>query len=233
MRSAGRHHLRRVLGLVVLFGFLAVSLTGCLRIHAALAVSQDDLISGEMVIAALPSNRDDKGPELTITPELADQVRMEPYAVEGFVGQKVTFSNLRFTDFAVLVETISEVKQYRMSFRRSGDLVSLAGSIDLTRVPAERADVQIKVAFPGTVSRTNGDNTDGTITWTPKPGAVTEFSATAQYAGEGGMTWAQWVAMVGGGAVGVALLVVLLALYTHKRTLKAERAQAAALAARR
>lgn len=228
MHSAGRHHLRRVLGLVVLFGLLTVSLTGCLRVHAALAVSQDDLISGELVIAALPASQDDKGPELTIAPELADRVRMEPYAADGYLGQKVTFSGLRFNDFAVLVETISTAKQFRMSFRRSGELVSLAGSIDLTRLPPDRADVQIKVALPGNVTRTNGDNTDGTISWSPKPAAVTEFRATTQYAGEAGVTWAQWMAMVGGGAVFVALLVVLLALFSHRRTLKAERAHARA-----
>ncbi|OLF08652.1 hypothetical protein BLA60_21740 [Actinophytocola xinjiangensis] len=217
-----------MIGLVVLFGVLTVSLTGCLRLHAALAVSQDDLISGEIVVAALPSGPEDKGPELTIRPELTDRVSTEPYSADGYVGQKVTFDNLRFADFSLLTETISTAKQYRMSFRRSGGLVSLAGSIDLTRVPADRADVQVKIALPGGVSRTNGDNTDGTITWTPKPGAVTEFSATTQYSGEEGLSWAQWVAAVGGGAVVVALLVVLLALFTHRRTLRAERLQAAA-----
>lgn len=227
MRKLGRHR-RRVIGLVVLFGFLAVSLSGCLRLHVAMAVSQDDLITGEMVIASLPSRPDDKGPELTIRPDLADQVRSEPYAADGYVGQKLTFTNLRFTDFSVLVETISTAKQYRMSFRRSGSLVSLAGSVDLTRLPADRADVQVKIALPGSVSRTNGDNTDGTITWAPKPGAVTEFSANTQYSGDSGMTWTQWVAVVAGGAVVVAGLVVLLALFTHRRTLRAEQAQALA-----
>ncbi|WP_460405582.1 DUF3153 domain-containing protein [Actinophytocola sediminis] len=221
-----------MIGLVVLLSMMIMSLTGCLRMHAAIAVSPDDLISGELVIAAMPTGQDDNGPDLTIKPELADQVHAEPYTADGYVGQKLTFTNLTFTDFSLLVETISSVKQYRMSFRRSGGLVSLAGSIDLTRVPAERADVQLKIAFPGTVSRTNGDNTDGEITWTPKAGAVTEFNATTQYSGDTGMTWAQWVAVVGGGAVVVAALVVLLALYTHRRALRAERAQAAAVAGR-
>ena len=226
MRSAGRHHVRRVLGLLVLLGLLTTSLTGCLRVHAALAASQDDVVSGEVVVAALPRNQEDKGPTLTIPPELSDRVRMEPYAADGYVGQKLTLTNVPFAEFAVLVESISTAEQYRISFHRSGSLVSLAGAIDLTRVPAERADVQVKVAFPGTVTRTNGDNTDGTITWEPKPGAVTEFNATTQYANASGVSWTQWVAMVGGGAVLVALAVVLLALSAHRRTLRAERAAA-------
>ncbi|MGH3760694.1 LppM family (lipo)protein [Actinophytocola sp.] len=226
MRTAGSDHVRRLLGLVVLCGVLVASLTGCVRIHAALAVSSDDLISGELVIAALPVNKDDNGPSLTVPPELTEKVRTEPYTADGYVGQKVTLTGLRFSDVSLLAESISPQQQYRLSFRRSGELVTLGGSIDLTRVPKERADVQVKIAFPGRISRTNGDNTDGTISWEPKPAAVTEFRAVAAYSDSSGMSWAQWVAMVGGGAIGVAVLVVLLALFTHRRTLKLERAQA-------
>jgi hypothetical protein len=226
VRTAGRERPRRLLALAVLAGLLMVSLSGCVRIHAALAVSQDDLISGDLVIAARSASKDDDGPSLTVPPELEDKVRTEPYVADGYVGQKVTLSGLRFTDLPVLVDSISTLRQYRLSFRRSGDLVSLAGSIDLTRVPKERADVQVKIAFPGRITRTNGDNTDGTISWEPKPGAVTEFAATAQYSDNSGVSWTQWVAMVGGGAIGVAVLVVLLALFTHRRSLKLERAQA-------
>jgi len=215
-----------MLGLVVLGCLLLTSLTGCVRIHAALAVSSDDLVSGELVIAALPVNKDDNGPSLTVPPELAEKVRTEPYTADGYVGQRVTLTGLRFADIALLSDSISSAKQYRLSFRRSGELVTLAGSIDLTRVPKERADVQVKIAFPGRVSRTNGDNTDGTISWEPKPAAVTEFNATVQYSNAAGISWTQWVAMVGGGAIGVAVLVVLLALFTHRRNLKLERAQA-------
>lgn len=226
MRTAGRDHVRRLLGLVVLCGVLLVTLSGCVRIHAALAVSSDDLISGELVIAALPVNKEDDGPSLTVPPELAEKVRTEPYTADGYVGQKVTLTGLRFNDLTVLVDSISTLQQYRLSFRRSGELVTLAGSIDLTRVPKERADVQVKIAFPGRITRTNGDNTDGTISWSPKPAAVTEFSATAQYSDQSGVSWTQWVVMVAGGALGVSILVVLLALFTHRRTLKLERAQA-------
>ncbi|HEV7647199.1 MAG TPA: DUF3153 domain-containing protein [Actinophytocola sp.] len=226
MRTAGRDHVRRLIGLVVLGAVLLVSLTGCVRIHAALAVSSDDQISGDLVVAALPVSKDDDGPNLTVPPELAEKVRTEPYTADGYVGQKVTITGLRFTELTLLVDSISTLRQYRLSFRRSGDLVSLAGSIDLTRVPKDRADVQVKIAFPGRIIRSNGDNTDGTISWAPKPSAVTEFSATAQYSNQTGVSWTQWVAIVGGGAIGVSVLVVLLALFTHRRSLRLERTQA-------
>lgn len=226
------HRVTRLIGLLVLAALMIVSASGCLRVQAALAVSQDDLVSGEVVIAALPVNTEDNGPDLTIPPQLQDKVRTEPYTQDGYVGQRVTFSGLRFNDMTLLVESISTFQQYRLTFRRSGDLVTVAGSIDLTQVPADRADVQLRIAFPGTISRTNGEEEDGTLTWAPKPAAVTEFGATAQYTDSSGVSWTQWVAIVGGGAVGVALLVVLLALFTHRRSVSAERAQAAAKARR-
>ena len=222
------HKLSRVVGLFVLFGVLVCSLSGCLRVHAALAVSPDDKVSGDLIIAALPVNEQDTGPKLTIPPELNDQVHAETYTQDGYVGQKVTFRNLRFVDLAQLVQSISEAKQYRLSLRRAGNLVTLAGSIDLTQVPAERADVQIKVAFPGSVSRTNGDANDRTVSWSPKPGAVTEFDAIAQYStGGGGDTWMKWALLVGGAALLAALVAALLALIAHRRNISAERAQAA------
>jgi hypothetical protein len=217
----------RVTGLVALFAVLTLSLTGCLRIHAALAVSPDDLVSGELIVAALPVSEQDAGPPLTIPPELNDRVRAEKYAQDGYVGQKVTFKELRFTDVATLVESISEAKQYRMSFRRAGGRVTLAGSVDLTQVPKDRADIQIKIAFPGSVTRTDGDEDDGTISWSPKPGTVTEFNAIAEYSDDGGESLMKWVTIVGGGALLASVIAALLALIAHRRSLSADRAQAA------
>src|ERR1700754_3948074 len=107
VRTAGRDHVRRLLGLVVLAAVLLVSLSGCVRIHAALAVSSDDLISGELVIAALPVSKDDDGPNLTVPAELTEKVRTEPYTADGYVGQKVTLTGLRFNDLTLLVDSIS------------------------------------------------------------------------------------------------------------------------------
>lgn len=214
--------LYRLAALVTLAVLAMVSLSGCVRVRAALAVSQDDLVSGEVIIAALPTKANDPGPVLNIVPELAGKVHTEKYAADGYVGQKLTFTDLKFGDLAVLAETITDGKQYRLSFRRSGDLVSMAGSMDLTQLPPNKADVQVKIAFPGNINRTNGLNDNGTVSWKPKPGAVTEFGVTAQYTDTSGVSWTKWVAIVGGGAVFVALLVLVLALWGHKRRLAAE-----------
>ncbi|MFI7674434.1 LppM family (lipo)protein [Actinophytocola sp. NPDC049390] len=216
----------RVTGLLALLGMLMLSLTGCLRIHAAIAVSPDDLVSGELVVAALPVSEQDTGPPLTIPPELSDRVRTEKYAQDGYVGQKVTFSGLRFADVQTLVDTISEADEFRLSLRRAGGLVTLAGSVDLSQMPKDRADVQIKVAFPGSITRTNGDEDEGTISWSPKPAAITEFNAIAQYSDTRGESLTKWVTIVGGGALGASVIAALLALIAHRRSLSAERAQA-------
>ena len=220
---------RRVVALVLLAVLTTVALSGCLRVQAAFAVSPEDLVSGEVIIATVPTKQDDTGPQLTIPAGLTDKVRTEKYTADGYVGQKLTFADLRFAEVAALSEGLTTGKQYRMSFRRSGDLVSMAGSIDLTGLPADRAEVAVKMAFPGTIIRTNGLNEDGSISWQPRPGAVTEFNVTAQYTDTSGLSWTKWVTIVGASAVGVALIVLLLALVSHRRSVKqlaAERAQA-------
>jgi hypothetical protein len=207
----------RLAALALLAVLATLCLSGCVRIHAALAISPDDLVSGEVTIATWQTKPEDEGPKLTIPPELNAKVRMEKYAEEGYVGQKLTFAELRFSEVTQLTETITTGRQYRMSLRRSGDLVSMSGSLDLTQLPPERADVQIKMAFPGSVNRTNGLVEDEAIVWKPKPGSVTEMGVTAQYTDASGVSWTKWVMIVGASAVGVALIVLLLALYTHRR----------------
>jgi phosphatidylinositol mannoside-binding LppM-like protein len=219
----------RIAALALLAMLAMLSLSGCVRVRAALAVSEDDLVSGDVIIAALPRQQGDQGPVLKVLPELADKVHAEKYSEDGYVGQKLTISGLRFSDLTVLAESITDSKQYRLNLRRSGDLVSLAGSIDLTQVSQDRVDVQLKIAFPGTINRTNGLNDGGTISWKPKAGAVTEFGVTAQYTDTSGVSWTKWVAIVASSAVGVALIVLGLALLGHRRhqqQLAAERAQA-------
>ncbi|PPK64158.1 DUF3153 domain-containing protein [Actinokineospora auranticolor] len=218
---------RRWAALVALALLAVLTLSGCVRVQAGLAVSEDDLVSGQLVIASVPVKQEDKGPALKIPDELTGKVKTQVYTADGYVGQTLTFQGLSFADIAVLSEAITEGKQYRLSFRRSGDLVTMSGSVDLSELPANRADVQIKVAFPGSVTRTNGINDNGTVSWKPKPGAVTEFDATVQYTDKSGVSWTKWVVIVGASAIGVALLVLALAYYTHRRSRRSAEPQAA------
>lgn len=213
---------RRSASVVSLTLLALLTLTGCVRVQAAFAVSESDLVSGQLVVAAVAIKQGDTGPVLKVAPELVGKVRTEQYTADGYVGQTVSFQDLTFAEVTLLGETITVGKQYRLNFRRAGQLVTLSGAVDLTELPPDRADVQLKVAFPGSVTRTNGVNEDGTISWKPRAGAVTELNATVEYSDKSTVSWTKWVTMVGGGAVGVALLVLVLALVTHRRALRRE-----------
>jgi len=213
-----RARLRRWAALIPLTVVAVLALSGCLRVQAEFAVSEDDTVSGQLVVASVAGRQDDTGPQLTVAPELKGKVRTQVYTQDGYVGQTVLFQDLTFAEVSLLGDTITVGKQYRLTFRRAGDLVTLAGSVDLTEVPADRADIRLKITFPGTVGRTNGVNDNGTISWKPKPGAVSEFSATAQYSDSSGVSWTQWVVMVGAGGVAVSMVVLGLALFSHRRT---------------
>ena len=215
--SVSQPRFRRQAVLAVLTAVAALALSGCVRVQAALALSDRDTVSGQLVVASLLLRKEDKGPELTVPPELASKVKTTPYTADGYVGNTVSFQDLTFPEVSLLTQTLTPGGQYRLSFRRAGNLVTMAGSADLSELPAERADVQLKVAFPGTVIQTNGVNDSGTVSWSPKPGTVTEFLATIEYTDQSGVSWTKWVTIVGAAAVGVALLVLVLALVTHRR----------------
>ncbi|SDC47919.1 LppM family (lipo)protein [Actinokineospora iranica] len=215
------HRFRRWAAFLALSSLALLTLSGCVRVQAALVVSDNDTVSGQLVVATVAIKQDDSGPALTIPPELRGKVRTQVYTADGYVGQTISLQSLTFPEVTLLSDAITVGKQYRVSFRRAGNLVTMAGSVDLSEVPKDRADVQIKVTLPGTVKRTNGVNDNGTVSWKPKPGTVTEFNATVEYSDQSGVSWTKWVTIVGASAIGVALLVLALALYSHKRSLRA------------
>src|SRR4051812_16649831 len=151
---------------------LALALAGCVRVHAAMAVGTDDHVSGTIDIASVQSKPEDTGPLLTIPPDLSGLVTTAPYNADGYVGQTLHFEGLTFEQVRQLSEALSnQSAKYRLNFRRSGDLVSLAGSVDLGGLRPDGVDVQVKVAFPGPVGKTNGTtDRDNTISWTARPG---------------------------------------------------------------
>lgn len=205
-----------------MLGVLAMlSLSGCVRVRAAMAVSPNDLVSGQIVIAAQPTHAGDQGPELDIPEGLKARTSTQKYDLDGYLGNTLSFHDLNFDEVQQLSSSINPNSQhFQMSFRRSGDLVTMSGSVDLTGLPTDKADVEIKLAFPGRVTKTDGIDEDGAITWKPKPGEVTEFTATAEYSSKGESSWTRWVMIVAASAIGVALLVGLLAFAARRVSLR-------------
>jgi hypothetical protein len=213
-------------------GLIAIGLLagGCVRVHAALAVSSTDLVSGDVVIASVPSAGNTKGPQVDIPATMASRVTDRTYAADGYVGSEVTFKDLSFQEMSALAAAISnENASYHLRFARSGDLVTVDGSVDLSGLPATGVDVQLKVNLPGQVTHTDGVRSDQTVSWVMKPGRVTSFSVTDQYSIGNSRGWRFWAMALGGGVAVISAFLVLLALWARRRNLKKERTYAAAL----
>jgi hypothetical protein len=214
--------------LLVLMLIVVVTASGCVRVRAAFAVSSEDRVSGDVVVASLPSAQTGP-PILTVAPSLAGQVTVKPYAADGYVGSELTFQNLTFDQVSLLAATLTnEGNAYHISFQRLGDVVNMAGSGDLTQVPNDRVDVQLKVSFPAAILRTDGSVGDQTVSWQFKPGRVTGFSAADQYTIGNTKGWRFWAFAVGGGGLVASLLVLALALLARRRHLRKEQAWSAA-----
>ena len=185
-----------------------VSLVGCTRVQAALAVQSDDTVAGEVVIATVG------GPPIAITvPEpLAENVISSPYHQDGYQGTSLRFQDLTFDQVNSLV-TVAPVAngRFRFALRRTGNLVALTGQVDLTAMPVDRADIQLKVAFPGEVVSSDGQVDGSQISWVFSPGQVNELNALVSAPDPAAPSTARWTMLVGAVVAATAIGMVLLA----------------------
>jgi hypothetical protein len=170
--------------LAVLMLLMLVPLaTGCLRVRSSLTISPDDLVSGEIIAAAKPRTSKDTGPQLDGNNlPFSQKVAVSNYDSDGYVGSQAVFSDLTFGELPQLAHMNSDAAGVNLSLRRNGNLVILEGRADLTSVTDPDADVELTVAFPGTVTSTNGDRIESEVVqWKLKPGVVSTMSAQARY----------------------------------------------------
>ena len=156
--------------------------TGCLRVRASLTISPDDLVSGEIIAAAKPKTNKDTGPQLDTNLPFSQKVAVSNYDSDGYVGSQAVFSDLTFAELPQLAHLNSEAAGVNLSLRRNGNLVILEGRADLTSLTDPDADIELTVAFPGTVTSTNGDRIEPEVVqWKLKPGVVSTMTAQARY----------------------------------------------------
>ena len=140
---------------------------------------------------------------------LEEKVRITPYSADGFTGREIYFTQLTFAemDTLSLAIDIEGARPYSMSFRRSGDTVTFSGSVDLSGLPADRAEsaaTRVDLTFPNRISETNGTVGAGnTVSWSPAPGSITRMQASSSYPDPAARGFAVWM-IVG---IGAALLV--------------------------
>ncbi len=206
---AARH--RSAVVLTVLLVLVALLGTGCVRVRAGMAVSPEDRVSGVVDIATPGGAPAGTGPALQVPSDLTDDVSVERYEQDGYVGSRVTFEDLTFDEVTRVLPAISPTTTtaIRVQMRRAGDRLVVSGQVDLTRVSAESSDVQLKIAFPGTVRQTDGTASQGVVSWTFQPGTVADVNAVVEYPDPDAPSSTLWT-LVLAALVAVAVAVVFL-----------------------
>lgn len=191
---------------------LGTLLGGCARVRAALAVQPDDTVSGELIFATPAKSADDRGPSVTLPPDLAGAVDVSAYRQDGYTGSLLRFNRLSFGQVVALTHaTFPSGDRVQVNLRRAGGRVLVTGSVDLTTVSVDKADFQLKMSFPGRVVDTNGENDSGTVSWTFTPGEVGDISATVAYADPDAPSALDWTLGLASVVVLAGLLVVVAA----------------------
>lgn len=183
-------------------------LGGCTRVRAALAVQGDDTVSGDVVLGTAGG----PPPAITLAPALSGRVSVTPYEEDGYEGSRLQFSGLRFDELNSLVTVAPAANgRFRMNLRRVGNRIILNGQVDLTAVPVDHADVQLKVAFPGDVVSTDGKMDNNAVAWVFSPGQVGEFSAVISAPDPAAPSVARWALLIAAIVAAAAVSAILLA----------------------
>lgn len=212
--SAGRPGRRGLVFLSLVLALVGLLGAGCVRVRAGMAVSPDDRVSGVVDVATPDGAPGGSGPPLTVPDDLSGDVSVERYEQDGYIGSRLRFEDLTFEQVTRVLPTISpsSTQAIRVQMRRAGDRVVVSGQVDLTRVSPESSDVQLKMAFPGTIRQTDGTATQGVISWTFQPGTVTDVNAVVEYPDPHAPSWILWaLLLLLVVAVAVAIVVMLAA----------------------
>ncbi|MFT4044782.1 MAG: DUF3153 domain-containing protein [Gordonia sp. (in: high G+C Gram-positive bacteria)] len=103
-------------------------------------------------------------------------------------GTRATFSDLTAGQLNQLGEIIANsfgdsAMTMNLTATRSGDVVRMRGTADLSSLIAGRDYVKLTLGFAGPITATNGQqDSDTSVTWIPDAGKAADFTADAAYA---------------------------------------------------
>jgi hypothetical protein len=211
----GGRRLRTALAaMLAAVGLLA--LAGCMKIDMDMTLSEDDTVSGTMIMAFSDQLAETMGMDpqelwsqagSDFESTLPDGATQEPYADGEYTGTEMSFSGMSLDEFD------SGTAGDQLSITRDGDSFVVDGTMDLSAsaefgpMPDEMGDtfdVRIAVTFPGPVSESNGTVNGNTVTWNPPMGEATELHAVGSAEGGGSFPW--WLVWL---VVGVLVVVVV------------------------
>jgi hypothetical protein len=176
----------------------SVGLSSCVKMDINLVVNKDATVSGytifafEKSLAAMAGNQQDSPAEGLINSD-AKGVTVSQYNQDGFVGQKYTFENVPFSEFAK-----SKNSEDQLSFTRDGNQITVAGALDFTsgddsssgdpysdalaKSLMASAQLDIAITFPGKIIKSTGKiSEDGhTVSWKPVLGEKLDLATTVE-----------------------------------------------------
>lgn len=187
----------RFLAITALLAVLVPLLSGCLRVQMTMGVSKSDLVTGHLVVATVPSDGNDKGPQLVVPESLTGKMRLQDYRQDGYVGTEIYFTNLTFSEVRSLGALDPEYSaQFALAFGRTGDTVSFSGSADLTSVP-DNGDVELRINFPVRPASTDGTRDGDTgVKWKLPNGEKSTMHAVVAYPDPNTRGLTAWITLV-------------------------------------
>ncbi|MGW8567020.1 LppM family (lipo)protein [Isoptericola sp. NPDC055881] len=169
-------------------------LAGCMKIDMDMIVSEDDTISGSMIMAL----QDDAAESLNedpqdlwdqwnkeLTPTLGDGMSQEEFAQGGFTGTRIIFKDQPLHEF-----NAGGTAGEELTIVRDDDAFVVDGVVDLSeagkqlkalpRAVRDTFEVRLTIGFPGPVFESNGTIDGNQVTWLPPVGKSTEIHARAR-----------------------------------------------------
>lgn len=211
--------------MVALVALGMVALSGCFKLDMSLELSPDNTVDGSIILAVARDQAALFGGEDALREALSGEsnglfggqpttgsVESKDYEDADWIGNEYVFTGVALDEF-------SSTDTGDLSITRDGDEFKVAETLDLSQgadgdpsaaALLDSAEAEISITFPGSVKSSNGVEDGNTVTWTPKPGEVTEISAVGSAVA--GIPWTLIIAvlaLVTLVIVGIVLLVVL------------------------
>ncbi|MCL1897310.1 MAG: hypothetical protein FWG16_00595 [Micrococcales bacterium] len=228
---------RRFAATAVLAGCLAAVAGGCVRANGSFVVSEQDMVSGSVVMAvsdksleALANASAQSLDQLTdqivfdvasTIGQMGSQTATEPYAKDGYSGAKVTFTDANLSDldggaYGIGIQLTHSDNQFLLAGR-----IDLPTPEDYLGYPAtiaglesvDAASIGLDFTFPGKVTTSNGTAQGNSVSWSIALGQVTEINAVAQ---DSVASQPPWI-IFGSGALALLIGLVLLFVWLLRR----------------
>lgn len=218
---------RSVVSLTSLVVLLAMSslLSGCMTRSTTVG----DRFAGEIIVATSPDNP--RGaPHLDIPQSMSSHVTVTDYKETDKTGEQTLrigtrayYSDLTAGQFGQLADIIAGAfdnssMSMDISGKRSGDVVRMRGTADLSDLVAQRDQIRFTVSFSGPVVATNGEQTgQQTVSWNLPIGKSSTLNADAEYPDPATAAVSSWAWLLAVICIVVVALVLLVAYRNRDR----------------